>query len=260
MSDPQAGATMAKEVNVDDEETKVADGARVVETGAATTANARREAPTLRDVFVIPENASDHGDDHWQAFQSKLTSEAKGIKWTAAMPDLGAKICELLDIKVHDILLAAWKKVESVRKVLADSKLDPEKSIYLDLAEHSIDYETNPFIDVKLKAASIKKITLTVALNFKLKGFTLKVQNGVICEMQTGSCEAKGNLKYDKLTIAEKKLSPIKLPLVIKIPSWLQLSNDVADDAAEPKSAMPESAVTSNPEPAPAEPLERIEL
>jgi hypothetical protein len=123
---------------------------------------------------------------------------------------------------------------------------------------------------VKIKGASVKKITLTVALNLKLKGFTLKVQNGAICELQTGSCEGKGTIKYDKLSIAEKKLSPIKLPLIIKIPNLFSTAEAVErKDAAE--SASPDQSTPSNPS-ANAEaaftkpndqtndPLERIEL
>ncbi|HXI23320.1 MAG TPA: hypothetical protein VNG71_05545 [Pyrinomonadaceae bacterium] len=254
----------------DDEETKVA-AASNVSAAAATANSSSQAAPTLRDAFQVPEKASDEGDDHWQAFQDKLKQEAKGIKWTAAMPDLGAKICELLDIKIHDILMTAWKKAEALRQALEDSKVDPERSIYLDLAEHSIDYETKPFIDVKIKGASVKKITLTVMLNLKLKGFTLKVQNGAICEIQTGSCEGKGAIKYEKLPIAEKKLSPIKLPLMIKVPNLFSTTEAAdKDDAAETKAkdgvssgvlspnadAVPEQPDMQKP----ADPLERIEL
>jgi hypothetical protein len=58
-----------------------------------------------------------------------------------------------------------------------------------------------------------------VALNLKVKGFGLKIQNGLIREMQTGKCEGKGTIKYEKLSIAEKKFEPIKFPLSIEIPN-----------------------------------------
>jgi hypothetical protein len=254
----------------EDDETKLA-GAANVSPATATMDSSSQTVPTLRDVFQIPEKATDKGDDHWQAFQDKLKEEGKGIKWTAAMPDLGAKICELLDIKIPDILMTAWKKADALRQALADSQADPERSIYLDLAEHSIDYETKPFIDVKIKGASVKKITLTVMLNLKLKGFTLKVQNGAICEIQTGSCEGKGTIKYDKLAIAEKKLSPIKFPLTIKVPNLFSGAEAAGrEDAAESesKAEAPPRALSTNAEAAPAqpdiqksaEPVERIEL
>jgi len=212
------------------------------------------EAPTLREFFGIPETASDQGDDQWKAFTQKLAEETRGIKWTAAMPDLGSKIGELLDIKIHDILLTAWKKVEAVRQALEDSKQTPDKASYLDLTEHSIDYETKPFIDVKIKSASVKKLTLTVAINLKVKVFVLKVQNGAIRELQAGKCEGKGTIKYEKLSIAEKKFEPIKFPVSIEIPTSIPIPQPEAETAAD------EIVTAEEEDSKSAEELERIEL
>ncbi len=171
------------------------------------------------------------------------------------MPELASKICELLDVKLHDVLLAGWKKVEALQKVLEDSRKTPDKFVYLDLVEHSIDYETKPFIDVKIKSVSVKKLTLTVMLNLKLKGFVLKVQNGAIKEIETGNCEAKGTVKFGTLSIAEKKLEPIKLPLSIRIPCVIQLAPTIEG----PSAGVAESSEPTKETPKP-EPLERIEL
>lgn len=232
---------------------------------SAKTDEGVSEAPTLREFFGIPEKASDQGDDYWRAFQKKLAEETQGIKWTAAMPDLGSKIGELLDIKIHDMILTAWKKVEAVRQAMEESKKTPDKASYLDLTEHSIDYETKPFIDVKIKSASVKKLTLTVAINLKVKGFGLKVQNGTIREMQTGKCEGKGTIKYEKLSIAEKKLEPIKFPFTISIPGLISISEPPAKPVAgkpillEPvKPASDKTSAVS--EPRTEVDLERIEL
>jgi len=210
------------------------------------------EPPTLRRFFGIPEEASDQGDDYWKTFKKQLAEETQGVKWTAAMPDLGAKIGELLDIKIHDMLLTAWKKVEAVRQALEESKQTPDKASYLDLTEHNIDYETKPFIDVKIKRASVKKLTLTVAVNLKVKGFGLKVQNGLIRELQTGKCEGKGTIKYEKLTIAEKKFEPIKFPFTIAVPGLIT----IPETPVKPAPSKPSAASESRTE----EDLERIEL
>ena len=211
------------------------------------------EPPTLREFFGIPETSANKGDDHWQAFQERLAEETRGIKWTAAMPELGSKIAGLLDIKIHDVLLTAWKKVEAVREALEESKKTPEKATYLDLAEHSVDYETKPFIDVKLKKTSIKKLTLYVAMNLKIKGFGLKIQNGLVRELQCGKCEAKGNIKFEKLSIAEKKLEPIKFPLTIKVPGLIPVGEVTQQEADKQPVAKAKAAPA-------ADQVERIEL
>lgn len=256
--DPQASDPNVEEMNVDAPETQTeAAPASIDESPLPAIIEAEvSEPPTLRQFFDIPEKPTDKSDDHWESFQEKLAEEAKGIKWTAAMPDLGSKICELLDIKIHDLLLTAWKKVEAVRKAMEDSKQTPDKAVYLDLTEHSIDYETRPFIDVKIKSASVKKLTLNVVLNLKIKGFVLKIQNGAIREMQTGKCEGKGTVKYEKLTIAEKKVEPIKFPLSIRIPSLISIVEPDKEELAEKVAPAPSESKESKTE----EDLERIEL
>src|SRR5712691_10384539 len=49
---------------------------------------AAESAPTLREVFSLPEKETDPSDDNWKAFQAKVTKEVKGVKWIASMPDL----------------------------------------------------------------------------------------------------------------------------------------------------------------------------
>lgn len=256
--DPETSEPRVEDTSDDVTETQtVAASSATKEPAAPAVLEAEvSEPPTLRQFFDVPEKEADEGDDRWKAFQEKLAEEAKGIKWTAAMPELGSKIGELLDIRIHDILLTAWKKVEAVRKALEDSKQTPDKAVYLDLTEHSLDYETKPFIDVKIKSASVKKLTLNVALNLKIKGFGLKIQNGVIRELQTGKCEGKGNIKFAKMSIAEKKFEPIKFPLSIKIPSLISI--DEPEEEPPVEEVVPEAAETE--EPKTDEQLERIEL
>ncbi|MFS8085514.1 MAG: hypothetical protein ACMG6H_07770, partial [Acidobacteriota bacterium] len=160
---------------------------------------------------------ADPSDDRWRTLQQRMKQEVKGIKWTAAMPDLIPKICDLLEIKVDNVLLVAWKKARELQEVIEKSKLTPEETTYVELAEHTINSEHKPSIEVRLKGAKLKTIALLVQLNFKLKGFVLKIRDGRIVELQTGQCEVKGTVKFSGLTIAEKKLAPLKLPFAIPV-------------------------------------------
>lgn len=211
------------------EESKPAANLKEVKPEAAT-----EPAPTLRQVFSLPEKESDPADDGWQAFQERVNKEIKGIKWTSATPDLAAKVGELLDVKIPDVLITAWKKVKDIQAVLEKSKATPDETIYLELAQHTINSEHKPSIDVKIKGATVKKIELVIQLGFNLKGFLLKIQNGAISEVQTGQCEAKGTIKYGGLTVAEKRLEPIKLPFSIPIPV---LANAVPETEPAPETA-----------------------
>jgi hypothetical protein len=257
MAEDSKAAATAKEVNAEltaeavkgeataeDSKAGMAQDVEANATGEAVRGDAAAEsAPTLRQIFSLPEKETDPSDDHWKSFQEKVSKEVKGVKWIAAMPDLAPKVCELLDIKIPDLLIAAWKKVKDLQAVLEKSKQTPDETVYLELSQHTINSEHKPSIDVKIKGATVKKIELAIQLGFNLKGFLLKIQNGAIKEMQTGQCEAKGTIKYGGLTVAEKKLAPIKLPFSIPIPAQLPVPIPETEKEEEK-----------------AEPLERIEL
>ena len=254
---------MADEVKAESLATEVKTGAAAEEVkvkGAEDIkgAAAAESAPTVREIFALPEKEADPSDDRWKEFQERIDKEVKGIKWTAAMPDLASKVCELLDIKIPDILVAAWKKAKELQTVLEKSKSTPDEVVYLELTEHSINSEHKPSLDVRIKGATVKRIELGVQLGFKLKGFVLKIQNGGIKEMQTGHCEAKGTIKYGALMIAEKKLEPIKLPFSIAIPSAIQYLTPTGKDVpAKPETP---AVVAAEAAKAPAKDTERIEL
>ena len=229
MAENSNAAAMAKEAEAP------AGSAAADSQTAGNLENVKTEAaeppPTLRQIFELPEKETDPSDDRWRAFQEKVSKEVKGIKWTATIPDLAPKVSELLDIKIPDVLVVAWKKVQDIQAVIEKSKKTPDETTYLELAQHTINSEHKPSLDVKIKGATVKKIVLVIQLGFNLKGFLLKIQNGAIREIQTGQCEAKGTIKYGSVTVAEKKLAPLKLPFSIPIPPELFLS--APDDSEE---------------------------
>ncbi len=243
MAEDSKAAPMVKKENAEVREQVTAEDSKAAIAESVKSDAVAEPVPTLRQIFSLPEKAADPSDDHWKSFQARVTKEVKGVKWIASMPDLAPKVCELLDIKIPDVLITAWKKVEDLRAVLEKSKLTPDETIYLELAQHTINSEHKPSVDVKIKGATVKKIELAIQLGFNLKGFLLKIQDGAIREIQTGQCEAKGTIKYGGLTVAEKKLEPIKFPF--SIPIAAELLAPIAEPEKEEEKA---------------EPLERIEL
>ena len=169
-------------------------------------------AITVRDVFELPKGGDvEETSAGWKAFSEKIGNEVKSIK-TAAMPDLAAKIGELLDVPLPGIFLTSWKKTNVLNDLLAESQKTPEEVLNLELGEHTINSQHRPHIEVRVQNTTIKRIEFTLRLVFNLKGFVLKVQNGAITEMVPGICEVRGTLDYQGLTIAEKKLAPVTLP------------------------------------------------
>jgi hypothetical protein len=165
---------------------------------------------TVRDVFELPKPGEEEPES-WKSFGQRISEEVKGIK-SAALSDVAEKVAELFEIPLPDIFLASWKKAESIKALLDESRSDPETVMNTELGEHAINSVHRPHIEIRIQNKTLKKIEFTLKLAFNLKGFVLKIQNGAIRGIQTGQCEVKGKLEYNGLVIAEKKLAPITLP------------------------------------------------
>ena len=183
----------------------------------------KTEAPvTIREVFDLPKNgAADSQPDRWDVVEKRIKKEVKDVKFPAALHDLGPKICELFDVALPDILVTSWKKVGGLQAMLEKSRNAPEEVMYLELAQHTINSEHKPHLEMRIKDLPVKKIEFVVKLVFNLKGFVVKIQNGLIQEIQTGECEVKGTISYAGQAIVEKKLTPVKLPGRVPVPAVL---------------------------------------
>lgn len=168
----------------------------------------------LRRLFSFPDPAAPTTppSNEWQEFQGRLGREIKTIKWPAAMPDLTSKIGELFNVELPDLFVSSWKKAREVREALDESSKSPEEVIILNLAEHEITNEFHPYIEIRIGGMPLpKKIEFKVQIVTALKGINLKIQAGKITEIQAGSCDFEGKVKYQDLALAEKKIGPIEL-------------------------------------------------
>src|SRR2546423_1981522 len=177
---------------------------------------------TLCDVFELPkDDEPDPQPGRWEAVQERIKNEVKDVKLPAALHELGPKICELFNVPLPNVLVTSWKKVGDIRGVLEKSRSSPDQVSYVELAQHSINCDQKPHIEMRFKNMPIKKIEFGVKLVFGLKGFVLKIQNGAIAEIKTGSCDVKGTISYAGQVIVDKKLTTINLPGRLPVPALI---------------------------------------
>jgi hypothetical protein len=185
----------------------------------------KADAPvTLGEVFDLPkEGKADSQPDRWRVVKDRVKKEVKDVKFPAALHDLGPKVCELFNVPLPDVMVTSWKKVGNLQALLEKSRNAPDEVMYLELAQHSINSEHKPHLEMRIKDLPVKKIEFLVKLVFNLKGFVLKIKAGAIQEIQTGACEVKGTISFAGQVIVEKKLTPIKLPGTVRVPPALGL-------------------------------------
>jgi len=168
----------------------------------------------LRDLFALESDPRGTADSpaRWQAFRERLGSEIKTIKWPAAMPDLTARIGELFNVELPSLFILSWKKAAELQELLEESKQNPGEVKFLELAEHTLQSKHHPYVEIRLNGVPLpKRIQFTVELSAGLKGILLRIRDGAIEAIEAGSCEFDGTIKYEDLTIAQKKTAPLHL-------------------------------------------------
>ena len=232
-------------------ETPTKTGEQEIKTQPVTVASVRKaeanEPVMIRDVFDLPkEGDKDAQPNRWQVVEARIKKEVKDVKLPAALHDLAPKICELFNVPLPDVMVTSWKKVGALKELLEKSRKSPDEVMYLELAQHTINSEHKPHLEMRIKDLPVKKIDFLVKLVFNLKGFVLKVKAGAIQEIQTGACEVKGTISYAGQVIVEKKLTPIKLPGAITVPAALGLLQTPSPPQAKAATATSGGSVASN--------------
>ena len=110
----------------------------------------------LRTLLSLPDPATTSPPSNdWKEFQSRLGREIKTIQWPAAMPDLASKITELFDIELPGLLVPAWEKAKELQEALEESKKSPDEVIVLNLAEHEVNNEYHPYIEIRIAGDAV---------------------------------------------------------------------------------------------------------
>lgn len=143
--------------------------------------------------------------------KESVLQEAR-VKWPLAFDTIAEKITDILNIGIPDIMVMAWNKYKILLKYLDKQKYPPSETFLVPLAEHTIKSEHRPYIEILINDKPVGKIEFNIAISLALKGIILKIQDGKIKEVITGTCKGKGTIRCENLVILEKETESISLP------------------------------------------------
>jgi len=154
-----------------------------------------------------------------QAFLEK----ARGIKWLDAFSEAEQKTGELLDIKITDILVRAWKKYVQLQKYSNKEKYPAEESILVPLSTHEIKSVHHPSLEIFIDDHPLGKMVFDLTVTLKLKGIILKIQDARIKKIRTGECRGMGVFKFGEIVLLKKESEDIPLPGSISLGDGIAL-------------------------------------
>ncbi|HEY54975.1 MAG TPA: hypothetical protein G4N91_01660 [Dehalococcoidia bacterium] len=145
------------------------------------------------------------------SLKEKIWKETK-VKGPLVLDLIIKKTAEILDIGILDIMVKAWNKYKILLKYLDKEKYPPGETFLVPLAEHTIKSEHRPSIEILINDQPAGKIEFSISISIMLEGVILKIQDGKIKGITTGTCKGKGAFACENVVLLEKKTASIPLP------------------------------------------------
>jgi hypothetical protein len=123
---------------------------------------------------------------------------------------------DLMNVRIADILLSAWKKYFSLRKYLDRDKYPENVTVTTAIGEHTVKSEHHPFLEVLINGSEYR-INFGINLSLTIKSVILVIKGGRIRAIKPGECSAKGTVTCQSVQIFEKESQPLVLPEMIDL-------------------------------------------
>jgi hypothetical protein len=174
---------------------------------------------TLRELFKVdPKEVTARagsGVDLYQAateIKESVKREARAIRWPWVRDLVAEKAHDVLNLNVVDVLGEAWKKYAEIEKYADRQKYGPEDSILVPLVEHTVKSKHHPYVEILLHEKPVGRVEFDLDFSLTLAGFVLKIQDGIIREIQTGSAKGEGKLALATVTLFKRETKPLDFP------------------------------------------------
>jgi len=165
--------------------------------------------------LLFPEDAIP--DPIWRKITSRLELAAYLPNFPAeiqgaVISDLRNTADTLFHMSLLDILIGGWKSFKEVAQALDESRQKPDEALIKVLVSHTIISEHHPYIELLLNETQMGKIEFDVNAEFDVEALALKIENGHIVEIKSGSCVGSIKLAFKGETLTQMKTGRIDLP------------------------------------------------
>ena len=175
--------------------------------------------------------------ESFKSLRETLSRKAAGFKLPESFYEqMFKQVLDLMDLRIPEQMGSAWSRYQELRKYRDPEEYPPDETFLVPLAEHTIHLDYAPSIEALVNDVSLGEVSFAVSLETTLKGAILKIQAGRILEIAVGSCEAKGSIAWEDVTLLERETEPIALPGVMDLEDGILIYDPSRDSAESPES------------------------
>jgi hypothetical protein len=177
-----------------------------------------------------------------RALKSQQRTKLKGIPglgWELVKRKFEDAFEKMLGVKMVDILRDTLILVPELQVYHNRNTYHPAKAFHKTLAELTIRSEHHPKLEILLEQKRIAKLTFDVDLELKLEGFVLKIEDGRIREIATGTCQGVITIACRGHELASEPTPKYQLPGKIVLDAGIQLPRQEPKPLPQPRLKRP---------------------
>lgn len=134
-----------------------------------------------------------------------------------------------LNVRVVDILAAAWNTRRELRQYLDRSKYPSDQIIDHTLAKHDVRSSHHPRLQIMLDQSPIgPEIEFEVIVGLTLESAILRIQNARIMNARTGRVFGVGTIKCEGAILFSRPTKAVTLPLTISFGTGIPIGEAIA--------------------------------
>jgi hypothetical protein len=161
---------------------------------------------TLKEFFGLKEIRLN--ESGLEAVKQQVAKAVSALGWNTFADGLRDSIASNFDMSVGGILAAAWSKRRELQKYLDN----PEATNYLRLAEHTVNSEHKPEVEVLINDKSVAKFQFEAQFKLEVHGANLMIHNGMIKKVVAVSGKGSCTISYKGYELFKKESQNIDLP------------------------------------------------
>jgi hypothetical protein len=138
--------------------------------------------------------------------------DVRHFDWSSLAGEISEKLEQMFDIRLIDILAAAWKDYQALLDCADPSKHTAEETISLPVIDHRIETTLKPCLEIVVGERPPIRLTFEIACELELKGLVAKVQDASIRALRLASCRAKGSVKCEGVLLIKRETRELDLP------------------------------------------------
>ena len=129
-----------------------------------------------------------------------------------------------LDVKIIDVLAAAWSTRRDLAQYLDRAKFPADQIIDHALSRHDVRSTHKPRLQIVLDHSEVgPEIEFEVTISLTLESATLRIQDGKIMFARLGRTHGTGTIKCESATLYTRPTKAVALPLTVSFGSGLAI-------------------------------------